>query len=65
MLYQGDSCFVNGRPAVFVERLDDDTCSVRFPYKDGSLSELRIVSLRKVSRDLTRSITQSRSYSLR
>jgi hypothetical protein len=49
---------------VFVEQLDDETCSVRFPYKDGSLSEPRVVSMRKVSRDLTESITQSRSYSL-
>jgi hypothetical protein len=65
MLYRGDPCFVNGRPAVFVECLDDETCSVRFPYKDGSLSEVRIVSMRKVSRDLTQSIIQSRSYSLR
>jgi len=65
MLNRGDSCFVNGRPAVFVEGLDGDTCSVRFPYKDGSLSELRIVSTRKVSRDLTQSITQSRTYALR
>jgi len=64
MLYRGDSCFVNGRPAVFVDCLDDDTCSVRFPYKDGSLSALRIVSMRKVSRDLTQSITKSRSYFL-
>jgi hypothetical protein len=65
MLDPEDPCFVNGRPAVFVEQLDDGTCSVRFPYKDGSLSEPRIVSLRKVSRDLTQSITQSRSYALR
>jgi hypothetical protein len=64
LLDRGDPCFVNGRPAVFVEQLDDETCSVRFPYKDGSLSEPRVVSMRKVSRDLTESITQSRSYSL-
>jgi hypothetical protein len=65
MLNRGDPCFVNGRPAVFVEELEGDTCSVRFPYKDGSLSELRIVSTHKVSRDLTQSITRSRAYAVR
>jgi hypothetical protein len=62
MLTRGDPCFVNGRSAVFHEYLTHDSCSVRFPYKDGTLSELRIVALRKVSRDLTQSITQSRAF---
>ena len=61
----GDPCFVNGRPAVFDEYLTDDSCSVRFPYKDGTLSELRIVSVRRVSRDLSQSITKSRAFALK